>query len=87
MIMILERVASEQKQATIVHHLSHAEQAAALLTDDALVAWMTPAEALRAADHGLANLPCSTSTFGWKRIWPRAPITSRGWSANMCGVS
>jgi molybdate transport repressor ModE-like protein len=55
--MILERVANEQKQAMVVHHLSHAEQATALLTDDALVAWMTPAEALRAADHGLANLP------------------------------
>ena len=55
--LILEQVASEQKQATIIHHVSHAEQAAALLTDDALVAWMTPAEALRAADHGLANLP------------------------------
>ena len=55
--LILEQVASEQKQATIIHHVSHAEQAAALLTDDALVAWLTPTEAMRAADHGLANLP------------------------------
>ena len=36
---------------------------------------------------GLPIFPCSTSTFGWKRIWRRAPITSRVWSANMCGVS
>jgi hypothetical protein len=39
-----------------IHHVSHAEQAAALLTDDALVAWLTPTEGMRAADHGLANL-------------------------------
>jgi LysR family pca operon transcriptional activator len=55
--LILEQVASEQKQATIIHNVSHAEQAAALLTDDALVAWLTPTEAMRAADHGFANLP------------------------------
>jgi LysR family pca operon transcriptional activator len=55
--LILERVAIEQKQATIVHHLSHADHAAALLTDDALVAWMTPMEALRIAHHGFVNLP------------------------------
>jgi molybdate transport repressor ModE-like protein len=55
--LILERVAIEQKQATIVHHLSHANQATALLTDDALVAWMIPTEAIHAADHGFVNLP------------------------------
>jgi DNA-binding transcriptional LysR family regulator len=54
---VLERVAIEQKQAKIVHHFSYADQATALLTDEALVAWMTPPEALRASNHGLVNLP------------------------------
>jgi DNA-binding transcriptional LysR family regulator len=54
---VLERMAIEHKQAKIVHHFSYADQATALLTDDALVAWMSPPEAMRAADHGLANLP------------------------------
>jgi ABC-type phosphate/phosphonate transport system substrate-binding protein len=54
---VLERMAIDHKQAKIVHHFSYADQATALLTDDALVAWMSPPEAMRAADHGLANLP------------------------------
>jgi DNA-binding transcriptional LysR family regulator len=54
---VLGRVAIEQKQAKIVHHFSYADQATALLTDEEVVAWMSPPEALRASNHGLVNLP------------------------------
>jgi DNA-binding transcriptional LysR family regulator len=54
---VLERVAAEHKQAKIAHHFSYADQATALLTDNALVAWMSPPEAQRAACRGLCNLP------------------------------
>jgi DNA-binding transcriptional LysR family regulator len=54
---VLERVAAEHKQAKVAHHFSYADQATALLSDDALVAWMTPPEAQRAASRGFCNLP------------------------------
>jgi DNA-binding transcriptional LysR family regulator len=55
--LILQRTQAEQQTAKIVHHISQADQAAALLTDNALLAWLTPAGAERVVRGGFIRVP------------------------------
>jgi DNA-binding transcriptional LysR family regulator len=50
--LILRRVAQEHKQANIVHLGSHADQAAALLTNDSIIGWLNPAGAECVVNQG-----------------------------------
>ena len=55
--LILQRVGAEQRQANVIHHVSHADQVPALLTDDKLLAWLNPAGAQKIAHSGLMSVP------------------------------
>jgi DNA-binding transcriptional LysR family regulator len=55
--LILHRVEAEQRKANIIHHITHADQVPALLTDDKLVAWVSPPGAQKLARSGLRSVP------------------------------
>ncbi len=55
--LILQRMEIERQKPNIVHQVSQSDQAAALLTDNALLAWFTPAGAERVAREGLIRIP------------------------------
>lgn len=55
--LILHRMQENGHEPRILHHISHADHAAALLTDNALVAWLTPTGAERIANDGLRHIP------------------------------
>jgi DNA-binding transcriptional LysR family regulator len=60
---ILQRMAAEHWEPRLLHHIGQAEHAAALLTDDKLIAWMTPAGAERVAHDGLVRVPLVDSVI------------------------
>jgi DNA-binding transcriptional LysR family regulator len=55
--LILQRMENEHQKANIVHHISQADHVTALLTDNTVVAWLTPVGAERVARNGLARVP------------------------------
>jgi DNA-binding transcriptional LysR family regulator len=55
--LILQRAQAEQQPANIVHHVSQADQVGALLTNNSLVAWLTPAGAERVVRGGFIGVP------------------------------
>lgn len=55
--LILHRMKESNLEPRILHHIGHADHAAALLKDDSLVAWLTPAGAKRVAERGLLYIP------------------------------
>lgn len=55
--LILQRAQAEQQTANIVHHVSQADQVGALLTNNSLVAWLTPAGAERVVRGGFIGVP------------------------------
>jgi DNA-binding transcriptional LysR family regulator len=55
--LVLRRVAEERKQANIVHHGSHADQAAALLNNNPIIGWLNPAGAECMANQGFVCVP------------------------------
>jgi DNA-binding transcriptional LysR family regulator len=54
---IHNRMQGEKREPRILHHISHADHVPALLTDDSLVAWLTPTGAKRVAHSGLRYIP------------------------------
>lgn len=55
---ILHRMHGERQEPRILHHLSQADHVPALLTDDSLLAWLTPNGAQRVTAHsGLRYVP------------------------------
>jgi DNA-binding transcriptional LysR family regulator len=59
--LIRQRLDDEHRKATVVHQISQAEQVPALLTDNRLLAWVTPACAERIARQGYARIPLRDS--------------------------
>ena len=59
--LILQRTRAECETAGICHSVSQEEHAVALLTDNRLLAWLTPAGAERAAHSGLKGIPLEDS--------------------------
>jgi DNA-binding transcriptional LysR family regulator len=55
--LILRRLEAEHHQVNLVHHISQADQVTALLTDNRLLAWLTPAGAERVVRSGLVRVP------------------------------
>ena len=55
--LILFRVEAEQRKANVIHHITHADQVQALLTDDKLLVWLSPPGALKLARSGLRSVP------------------------------
>ena len=55
--LILQRTEAERQEVNIVHHISQADQVAALLTDNVVLAWLTPAGAERVVRGGLIRVP------------------------------
>lgn len=55
--LILQRMREAGHEPRIVHQISHADHAAALITDDLLVAWLTPTGAERVASNELLHIP------------------------------
>jgi DNA-binding transcriptional LysR family regulator len=55
--LILQRVEAERHKVSIVHQISQADQAVALLTDNQMIAWLTPAGVERVAHWGLVSIP------------------------------
>jgi DNA-binding transcriptional LysR family regulator len=55
--LILQQTQAQQQTANIVHHVSQADQVAALLTDNKLLAWLTPAGAERVVRGGFIRVP------------------------------
>ena len=55
--LILQRMEIERQTPNIAHQVSQSDQAAALLTDNALLAWFTPAGADRVVRDGLIRIP------------------------------
>ncbi len=55
--LILQRTEAEREKPNIVHHISQADQVAALLTDNKLLAWLTPAGAERVVRGGFVRVP------------------------------
>jgi len=55
--LVLRRVEMEQRTANIVHHVSHAEQVASLLTNDKIVAWVNPAGIAHVPSRGFVHVP------------------------------
>jgi DNA-binding transcriptional LysR family regulator len=53
---ILNRMASERREPRIRHLISNADHVPALLTDDMLLAWLTPTGAQRIARGGLCSI-------------------------------
>ena len=54
---ILNRLQGEKREPRILHHISQADHVPALLTDDSLLAWLTPTGAQRVAQNGLRYIP------------------------------
>jgi LysR family transcriptional regulator, benzoate and cis,cis-muconate-responsive activator of ben and cat genes len=54
---VLNRMQGERREPRILHHISNADHVPTLLTDDSLVAWLTPTGAQRAAHSGLRYVP------------------------------
>jgi DNA-binding transcriptional LysR family regulator len=59
--LIVQRMEAEQRKPTIAHHFIQADQVIAFLTDNSSIAWMTPTDAKRAAQHGLRYIPLRDS--------------------------
>jgi DNA-binding transcriptional LysR family regulator len=55
--LILLRVEAEQRKANVIHHITHADQVPALLTDDKLLVWLSPPGAQKLARSGLRSVP------------------------------
>lgn len=55
--MILRRMEAEKRRANVVHLISQADQVPALLTNNALLAWLTPPGAERVAHNGFTSVP------------------------------
>jgi DNA-binding transcriptional LysR family regulator len=55
--LILQRMEIERQKPNIVHQVSQPDQAAALLTDNTLLAWFTPAGADRVVHDGFIRIP------------------------------
>jgi LysR family transcriptional regulator, benzoate and cis,cis-muconate-responsive activator of ben and cat genes len=55
--LIAQRIRAEGVAAGICHSVSQEEHAVSLLTDDHLLAWLTPTGAQRAAQNGLKSIP------------------------------
>ncbi|MHB1023085.1 MAG: LysR family transcriptional regulator [Acidobacteriaceae bacterium] len=55
--LILQRMEVERLKPNIVHQVSQSDQAAALLTDNTLLAWFTPAGAERVVREDLLRIP------------------------------
>ena len=55
--LVLQRMAAEERKPNIVHHFIQADQVTAFLTDDSVLAWMTPTDAERMAHRGLTYIP------------------------------
>lgn len=55
--LILRRMETERRRAKVVHLIGSADQVPALLTNDALVAWLTPPGAERVARQGFIRVP------------------------------
>jgi DNA-binding transcriptional LysR family regulator len=56
---ILSRMQAERREPRILHHISLADHVPALLTDNSLVAWLSPTGARRVAHGGLRYIPLS----------------------------
>jgi DNA-binding transcriptional LysR family regulator len=54
---ILQRVEAERYKVSVVHQISQADQVVALLTDNQMLAWLTPAGAERVAHWGFVSIP------------------------------
>jgi DNA-binding transcriptional LysR family regulator len=54
---ILNRMQAERREPRILHHISQADHVPALLTDNSIVAWLTPTGAKRVAHDGLLYVP------------------------------
>jgi DNA-binding transcriptional LysR family regulator len=55
--LILQRVEAEQRKANVIHHITHADQVPAIITDDKLLAWLSPSGAQKVARSGLRSIP------------------------------
>ncbi|HEY4378970.1 MAG TPA: LysR family transcriptional regulator [Acidobacteriaceae bacterium] len=55
--LILNRMHVLKREPRILHHISHADHIPALLTDDSLLAWLTPTGARRVANGALRFIP------------------------------
>jgi DNA-binding transcriptional LysR family regulator len=55
--LILHRVELEDRQANIVHHGSHVDQASALLNNDSILGWLNPAGVESAVHQGFICVP------------------------------
>ena len=55
--LILHRMQSERRMANIRHHISQADQATALLTDDRILVWLTPTGSERVVRNGFVRVP------------------------------
>lgn len=54
---IMNRMQRERYEFRILHHISHADHVPALLTDDSLLAWLSPTGAQRVIQNGLCAVP------------------------------
>lgn len=54
---IMNRMQAEKYEPRIRHHISHADHVPALLTDNSLLAWLTPTGAQRVTQNGLRAIP------------------------------
>ena len=54
---IMQRMEREQKKPNIIHHVSQADHVPALLTDNALLAWLTPTGSERVVRSGFVRVP------------------------------
>jgi len=55
--LIMRRMETLREKPNVIHHVSQADQVAALLTDNALLAWLTPAGAERVVRGGFVRIP------------------------------
>lgn len=60
---ILQRAREEPGHAGVLHSVSAREQAAALLTDDRILAWLTPVSAESVLHKGLKSIPLAEPDF------------------------
>ena len=57
----MRRVRTEALNPRIRHRFSHADQVAALMREDSLVAWLNPTGANRVVGNGLVGIPLRDS--------------------------
>lgn len=55
--LILQRMESEKQKTNVRHHISQADQATPLLTDDRILAWLTPTGSERVVRNGFVRVP------------------------------